>query len=131
MDIATLTGACSIALGGEAIAMMGNDDRLMEKVKAAAEEVHERVWQMPLYDEYRDYIKSDVADLKNSGGRSGSLASSAYFLSEFADSTPWVHLDIAGTAWNDKEKPYLPKGATGVGVRLILNFLEEYCTSKT
>jgi leucyl aminopeptidase len=80
---------------------------------------------MPLFEEYKEYIKGDVSDLKNTGGRSGSLISSAYFLYEFADDTPWVHLDIAGTAWVDKEKPYMPKGASGIGVRLILNLIKE------
>lgn len=125
IDIATLTGACKIAFGNEAIAMMGNNQDLMEKLKKASEETFERVWQMPLYDEYKEYIKSDVADIKNSGGKNAALLTAGYFLKEFAGDTPWVHLDIAGAAWNDKEKPYLSKGATGVGVRLILNFLKE------
>ncbi|MEW6738944.1 MAG: leucyl aminopeptidase [Nitrospirota bacterium] len=125
IDIATLTGACSIALGNEAMAMMGNGDDLMEKLKRASEDTYERVWQMPLYDEYKDYIKSDAADIKNSGGKNGSLVTAGYFLKEFAGDTPWVHLDIAGTAWNDKDKPYMPKGATAIGVRLLLNFLKE------
>jgi leucyl aminopeptidase len=125
IDIATLTGACSIALGNEAMAMMGNSDELMEKLKRASEETCERVWQMPLYDEYKEYIKSDAADIKNSGGKTGSLVTAGYFLKEFAGGTPWVHLDIAGTAWNDKDKPYQSKGATAIGVRLLLNFLKE------
>lgn len=123
IDIATLTGACSVALGGEAIAMMGNSDRLMGIMDASSASTGERVWRMPLYDEYKDYIKSDIADLKNSGGKSGSLVTAGYFLKEFAGDVPWVHLDIAGTAWNDKDRPYSPKGASGIGVRLILNFL--------
>lgn len=125
IDIATLTGACSIALGNEAIAMMGNDKNLMNKIKKSGERTYERVWEMPIFDEYKEYIKSDIADLKNSGGKSGSLVSSAFFLSEFAGKTPWVHLDIAGTAWKEKDTPYIPKGATGVGVRLILDLLKE------
>lgn len=124
IDIATLTGACSVALGNEAIAMMGNDNNLMKGFKAAGDETYERVWQMPLYEEYLEYIKSDVADLKNSGGKTGSLVTAGYFLKEFAGNTPWVHLDIAATAWMEKEKPYIPKGATGVGVRLLLNYLK-------
>jgi leucyl aminopeptidase len=124
IDIATLTGACSITFGSEVIAMMGNNESIMEKMKKASAETAEKVWQMPLFDEYKDYIKSDIADLKNSGGRSGSLSSSAYFLKEFAGETPWVHLDIAGTAWIDKDRPYIPKGATGIGVRLLLSFLK-------
>jgi len=123
IDIATLTGACVITFGSEVISMMGNNQPVMEKLKKASVETAEKVWQMPLFDEYKDYIKSDIADLKNSGGRSGSLSSSAYFLKEFAGETPWVHLDIAGTAWIDKGKPYIPKGATGIGVRLLLSFL--------
>ncbi|MCC6346773.1 MAG: leucyl aminopeptidase [Nitrospirales bacterium] len=130
IDIATLTGACSVALGGEAIAMMGSDRRLMELLKGAAEETFERVWEMPLYDEYKEYLKSDIADLKNAGGRGGSLVTAGCFLREFAGDTPWVHLDIAGTAWNDKEKPYAPRGATGIGVRLLLGFLERTSASE-
>ncbi|MBI3592314.1 MAG: leucyl aminopeptidase, partial [Nitrospirae bacterium] len=127
IDIATLTGACSIALGNEAMAMMGNSEELMKKLSETSDETYERVWQMPLYDEYKEYLKSDVADIKNSGGRNGSLVTSGFFLKEFLGDTPWVHLDIAGTAWNDKDKPYLPKGATGVGVRLMLDLLEGFC----
>jgi leucyl aminopeptidase len=125
IDIATLTGACAIAFGNEAIAMMGNSEDVMARLKRASEDTYERVWQMPLYDEYKEYLKSETADMKNSGGRKGSLCASGYFLKDFAGRTPWVHLDIAGMAWLDKERPYSPKGATGVGVRLLLRFLEE------
>ncbi len=125
IDIATLTGACSMAFGNEAIAMMGTGADVMERLKAASEEAYERVWPMPLFEEYKDYLKSDVADLKNVGGRKGALASSAYFIKEFAGDTPWVHLDIAGASWNESDRPYSPKGASGVGVRLLLNFLKE------
>jgi len=124
IDIATLTGACSIALGNEAIAMMGNDDTLMNKIKIASDETNEKVWQMPLFDEYGEYIKSDIADLKNSSGPSGSLVTAGYFLKEFAGTVPWVHLDIAGTAWTDKDRPYIRQGATGIGVRLLMNLIE-------
>ncbi len=126
IDIATLTGACSVALGNEAIAMMGNDKELMAMMQKASELSGERVWQMPLYDEYREYLKSDIADLKNSAGRTGSLVTAGYFLKEFAAGTPWVHLDIASTAWSDKDRPCVPKGASGAGVRLLINFLKEY-----
>lgn len=126
IDIATLTGACSVALGNEAIAMMGNNTELMNKFKKASVETYERVWEMPLYEEYKDYLKSDVADIRNVGGRNGSLVTAGYFLKEFAGDTPWVHLDIASTAFNDKDKPYLSKGATGIGVRLVLDFLKEF-----
>jgi leucyl aminopeptidase len=125
IDVATLTGACGVALGNEAIAMMGTDRKIMKRLTTIGDEVYERVWQMPLYEEYLEYIKSDVAELKNSGGKTGSLVTAAYFLKEFAGDTPWVHLDIAGTAWTEKDKPYVPKGATGIGVRLLLNLLKE------
>ena len=125
IDIATLTGACSVALGSEAIAMMGNNTQLMDKLRKAGDKVYERVWEMPLYKEYREYIKSDIADIKNCGSRNGSLIASAYFLYEFAGKAPWVHLDIAGTAWLEKEKPYMPKGASGIGVRLLVDYIKE------
>lgn len=125
IDIATLTGACSIAFGNEAIAMMGNKRGLIEKIKKAADNTYERVWEMPLYEEYKTYLKSDIADIKNSAGRNGSLVTSAYFLYEFAGKVPWVHLDIAGTAWTEKDMPYIPKGASGIGTRLILNLIKE------
>ena len=124
IDIATLTGACSIALGNEAIAMMGNDRKLLDDIKKSADNTYERVWEMPLFDEYKEYIKSDIADIKNTGGKTGSLVTAAYFLYEFAEKTPWVHLDIAGTAWVEKDKPYIPKGASGIGVRLIMDMIK-------
>ena len=126
LDIATLTGACSVALGNEAIAMMGNNDELLNVMRRASDLSGEKVWHMPLYDEYKEYLKSDVADIKNTGGRSGSLVTAGYFLKEFTGDTPWIHLDIASTAWTDKDRPYIPKGASGIGVRLVINFLKEY-----
>jgi leucyl aminopeptidase len=123
IDIATLTGACSIALGGEVIAMMGNDKGLLDTMKRCGDAVYERVWEMPLFEEYKEYVKSDIADIKNTGGRTGSLVTSAYFLKEFAGEMPWVHLDIAGTAWVERERPYIPKGASGIGVRLLSEFM--------
>jgi len=126
IDIATLTGACSVALGNEAIAMMGNDRKLLDKIKKSADNTYERVCEMPLLDEYKEYIKSDVADVKNTGGKSGSLVTAAYFLYEFAEKTPWVHLDIAGTAWVEKDKPYIPKGASGICVRLIMDLIKNW-----
>jgi leucyl aminopeptidase len=123
IDIATLTGACSIALGNEAAALMGNDDKLLSEIEGASAQTGERVWRMPLYEEYGEYLKSDAADLKNVGGRSGGLVTAGYFLKEFARDLRWAHLDIASTAWTDKAKPYIPVGATGMGVRLLVNFL--------
>ncbi len=124
IDIATLTGACLIALGNEAIAMMGNDRKLLDALKVSGEKTYERVWEMPLFEEYKEYLKSDIADIRNIGGRNGGLVTAAYFLYEFAGDTPWVHLDIAGTAWTEKEKPHMPKGASGVGTRLILDLIK-------
>ncbi|HSB31843.1 MAG TPA: leucyl aminopeptidase, partial [Candidatus Sulfobium mesophilum] len=110
--------------GGEAIAMMGNDSGLLDALKRCGDSVYERVWEMPLFEEYKENLKSDIADIKNTGGKNGSLITSAYFLKEFAGDVPWVHLDIAGTAWVEKEKPYIPKGASGVGVRLLLELVK-------
>jgi leucyl aminopeptidase len=106
--------------------MMGNNKEMLERMKQSGDSVHERVWEMPLYEEYKEYIKSDIADLKNSGGRQGSLSASACFLHEFAGDTPWVHLDIAGTAYIEKDKPYIPKGATGIGERLLFNLINNF-----
>lgn len=119
IDLATLTGACVIALGNDAIGMMGTDDKLKEKIKKAGELSYERVWELPLWDEYGELIKSDIADLKNVGGRPAGTITGGYFLSRFIEGSPWAHLDIAGTAWEEKGRPYKPKGATGVGVRLL------------
>lgn len=124
IDIATLTGACALAFGGEIAAMMGNDPELLESLRKAGDETYERVCALPLYDEYKDYLKSDIADIRNIGTRTGSLMSSAYFLSEFAGKAPWAHIDIAGTAWVEKDRPYIPRGASGIGVRLLLNLIE-------
>lgn len=119
IDLATLTGACVIALGNDAIGMMGTDDKLKERLKKAGELSYERVWELPLWDEYGELIKSDIADIKNVGGRPAGTITAGYFLSRFIEGFPWAHLDIAGTAWEDKGRPYKPKGASGVGVRLL------------
>jgi leucyl aminopeptidase len=125
VDLATLTGACVVALGNHAIGLMGNDDAWIEKVRQAGERAAERTWKLPLWDEYQEQIKSDIADIKNSGGRAGGTITAAAFLSKFTKKYPWAHLDIAGTAWDDKGKPYVPKGATGIGVRLLVELAEE------
>jgi leucyl aminopeptidase len=123
VDIATLTGACVVALGHHAVGMLGNDDALKDIFRAVGDETGERVWELPLWDEYYDDIKSDVADIKNTGGRAGGTITAACFLARFADDMPWVHLDIASTGWTDKPKDYLPKGGSGVGVRLMTGFI--------
>ncbi len=123
IDVATLTGACRIALGDVTTGAFGNNQELMDKVIAAACEAGELTWQMPMYEEYKEQNKSDVADIKNTGGRYGGAITAAQFLAEFAGDTPWVHLDIAGTSMTDKERKYLVKGATGVPVRTLINLV--------
>jgi leucyl aminopeptidase len=126
VDVATLTGACRIALGPEAAGMLGTDEKLKQLVRAAGEATGERVWEMPLWDGYCDLIKSDIADMKNTGGRDGGVITAACLLRKFVGKHPWVHLDIAATAWIDKDRPYTPKGATGFGCRLLTQFLRDY-----
>jgi leucyl aminopeptidase len=122
IDIATLTGAARIALGPFRVGVMGNDQGFIDSFLAAASRAGEKMWQMPMDDEYRDLIKSTVADVANSGGRFAGMITAAKFLQEFVGNTPWVHLDIASTAWNDEDKPYLPKGPTGVALRSLVEF---------
>ncbi len=124
IDLATLTGACVVALGHEASGMMGTDQRLLNALKSAGESCGERVWELPLWDSYGDAMKSDIADLKNAGSRDGGSITAGWFLKQFVGSTRWVHLDIAGTAWGEKSRPCSPKGASGVGVRLLIEYLK-------
>ncbi len=125
IDYATLTGACVVALGHEAAGMMGNDQKLLDTLRKLGEEVGERVWPLPLYDEYLSYLKSDWADLKNVGSRWGGAVTAGTFLKQFVpEKVSWVHLDIAGVAYNEKEHNGLPKGASGFGVVLTVTFLE-------
>ncbi len=121
VDAATLTGAIVVALGSINIGAFTNNDAMLARVMTAAKQEGEKMWQMPLDDEYKDLLKSPFADLANIGGRYGGAISAAYFLKEFAGDTPWVHLDIAGTAWLDDGKPYMAKGPTGVCVRTFVS----------
>jgi leucyl aminopeptidase len=130
IDLATLTGACVVALGKWATGLFGNHEGLIEAVRAAGEATAERAWPMPLWEEHRKAVRSDVADIKNTTGRDGSSSTAAAFLANFVGSTPWVHLDIAGTAWGNKPSPYLKKGATGVGVRLLVELLQDWKEKK-
>ncbi|MDX1410870.1 MAG: leucyl aminopeptidase [Nitrospirales bacterium] len=123
IDIATLTGACMVALGQHAIGMLGNNDRLKSQLKEAGEQSGERVWEMPLWDEYFEQLKSDVADMRNIGGRGGGMITAAMFLSKFVGDYPWVHLDIASTDWSNSERPYIGKGPTAIGTRLLIQYL--------
>jgi len=123
IDLATLTSAIVVALGNSCSGVMWNDKPLADRVLAAAEAAGERMWPLPLIDEYKELLKSDVADLNNVGPRGGGAITAGIFLREFAGSTPWVHLDIAGTAFSEKDLPLGPKGGTGVGVRTLLTYL--------
>jgi leucyl aminopeptidase len=120
VDAATLTGACVVALGTINTGAFSNDRAWQDQVIAAGAAAGERIWPMPMDSEYDELIASDVAEIKNTGGRKGGAILGAKFLERFVGETPWVHLDIAGTAAADKEKGYLPKGATGVMVRTFV-----------
>jgi leucyl aminopeptidase len=117
VDLATLTAAVRIALGPFRVGVMGNDQAFIDSFLASAKRAGEKMWQMPMDDEYRDLIKSAVADIANTGGRFAGMITAAKFLQEFVGDTPWVHLDIAGTAWNDDEKPYFRKAHPAWGAK--------------
>jgi leucyl aminopeptidase len=123
VDLATLTGACVVALGHYASGMMGNDSDMMASLKKAGERTYERVWELPLYEEYEKMLKSDIADIKNIGGRWAGAITAGWFLKKFAKDFPWVHLDIAGTAMLEENTEYTQRGASGVGVRLLTEWL--------
>jgi leucyl aminopeptidase len=126
IDLATLTGACVVALGHYATGMMGNDDELMNELTKAGERSYERVWKLPMFDEYEKLIKSDVADVKNVGGRWAGAITAGWFLKKFIGNYKWVHLDIAGTAILEENLDYTPRGGSGVGVRLLIEFLKHW-----
>jgi leucyl aminopeptidase len=123
VDAATLTGAVIVALGHAASGIMGTDDALVEELRRAGDRAGERVWPLPLWDEYRDLIKSEIADVKNSGGRPAGSISAGWFLREFVDGYPWAHIDIAGTAYSDREDATRVKGPTGICMRLFAEFV--------
>ncbi len=129
VDLATLTGSIFVALGHHAIGLFSNDDDLAARLETAGLTSFERLWRMPLFKEYGEQIKSDVADFKHTGGRAGGASVAAIFLSKFVGDFAWSHLDIAGKAWSDGEKPYTPKWATGIGVRLLVQFLRDWAHS--
>jgi leucyl aminopeptidase len=120
IDLATLTGACRVALGTLYSGLFGNDQDLVDRVRKATESTGERMWQMPMPEEYKEQNKSEIADIKNAGNRHGGAITAALFLAEFVPNIPWVHIDIAGTAFSAKESGYMVKGATGVGVRTLV-----------
>jgi leucyl aminopeptidase len=123
IDLATLTGAVVVALGHVTTGMMGTDRKAMAALEEAGERTYERVWELPLYQEYEKLIRSDVADVKNTGGRWAGAITAALFLKKFTGTFPWVHLDIAGTAIIEEASDYIPRGGSGVGVRLLIDFL--------
>lgn len=120
VDIATLTGAIMVALGHTTSGVFGRPDGWLETVRSAGEAGGDRLWPMPLFEDYREQLRSEIADIKNVGGRPGGAITAAVFLSEFAGDGPWAHLDVAGTAWNEEAKPYLPKGPSGAGIRTLI-----------
>ncbi len=125
IDFATLTGACVIALGGQATGLMGTSDDIKQGLIQSGQNTHDRVWELPLFEEYQEQIDSKIADIKNTGGREAGTITAACFLSRFVDDIPWAHLDIAGTAWNMKGTDISPVGgATGAGVRLLVDYLQ-------
>ena len=123
VDLATLTGAVILGLGHHNTGLLSNDDGLAEKVRQAGLRAGEPMWRLPLGEEYRKQLKSKVADLKNTGGRPAGTITAGAFLAEFVGDTPWVHLDIAGTAWNFTKKSYIPEGPSGIGVRSLLELV--------
>lgn len=131
VDFATLTGAALVALGQTATAVLGTDRDLVDGLMRAGERSFERLWELPLWEEFEDLIKSPIADIKNSGGKYGGTITAAAFLRHFVGSTPWAHLDIAGTAYLDKAEGYRPQAATGVGVRLLVEYLQSLAGSAT
>ncbi len=126
VDLATLTGACVIALGNDVIGLFGNDGSLLKRIEEASGRTGERVWRMPLVDDYFDHLKSDAADFRNVGTRAAGAIIGGIFLSRFVEKIPWAHLDIAGPASIDKDRPYIPRGGTGVGVRLLVQLLRDW-----
>ncbi|HEV3432461.1 MAG TPA: leucyl aminopeptidase [Nitrososphaera sp.] len=128
IDLATLTGAAIIALGANVAAMIGSNKQLVDRLRKLSDKTGEKMWELPLYDEYHEQIRSNYADIKNIGGRPGGAITAAAFLSNFVNDVPWVHIDIAGTAWTQEgthEKSYNPRGATGFGVRTLVKLLME------
>jgi leucyl aminopeptidase len=126
VDVATLTGAVTVALGNVAMGAMTNDKDLLDRVREAADTAGEKVWELPMFEEYKDLIKSDVADMKNSGGRPAGSITAAMLLLEFAEETPWVHLDIAGVDSYNRDKGVIVKGASGIPVRTLVNLALQY-----
>jgi len=126
IDAATLTGAVVVALGYVNAGIFANDDKMYERFKSALDKAGEKMWRLPLDEEYKEIIKSNIADIMNSGGRYGGAVTAAMFLKEFAEDTPWIHLDIAGTAWMEDNKPWIAKGPSGIALRSLVEFAKNF-----
>lgn len=126
IDLATLTGSCIVALGHLRAGLLGNDKKLLDRIKKAADQTAEKVWELPLDEDYKEQIKSNIADVKNSGGRPGGTITAAKFLEMFVDKYPWAHLDIAAMDIESNGKPYIPKGGTGFGTRLLIQLVRDW-----
>ena len=126
IDAATLTGAVVVALGYTNAGVFANDDAMYERFSQALSKAGEKMWRMPLDDEYKEQIRSNIADIMNTGGRYGGAITAAMFLKEFAEDTPWLHLDIAGTAWMEDQKPWIAKGPSGIAVRSLVEFAKDF-----
>ena len=126
VDAATLTGAVVVALGYANAGIFANDQGMYERFHKANDEAGEKMWRLPLDDEYKENIKSSIADIVNSGGRWGGAINAAMFLKEFAEDTPWIHLDIAGTAWMEDQKPWIAKGPSGIALRSLVEFVKSF-----
>jgi leucyl aminopeptidase len=125
IDVATLTGAVVVALGGVNAGVFANNDEMYARFEQAERRAGEKMWRMPLDEEYRELIRSGIADIKNTGGRYGGAISAAMFLKEFVEDTPWIHLDIAGTAWTEENKSWIALGPSGIAVRSIVEFVKD------
>ena len=128
VDAATLTGAVVVALGYTNAGIFANDDNMYERFRGANAKAGEKMWRMPLDEEYKEQIRSSIADIVNSGGRWGGAVTAAMFLKEFAEDTPWIHLDIAGTAWMEDQKPWIAKGPSGIALRSLVEFVKGFAS---
>jgi leucyl aminopeptidase len=126
IDAATLTGAVVVALGHVNAGVFSNDEKMYESFSRALLKAGEKFWRLPLDEEYQESIRSNIADIVNSAGRGGGAVTAAMFLKEFAEDTPWMHLDIAGTAWMEEGKPWIAKGPSGIAVRSLVEFAQEF-----
>jgi leucyl aminopeptidase len=129
VDAATLTGACVVALGMVNAGVFANDEQIYQRFQRALERSGEKMWRLPLDEEYKEQIRSSIADIMNTGGRWGGAVTAAMFLKEFAEQTPWIHLDIAGTAWMDDNKAWMAKGPSGIAVRSLVELVRDFATN--